>query len=88
MAKLGEVPTDEELGDMIRALDKNGDGEIDFEEFLAMMKHRAEERANQDPEQELRNVFNLFDADSSGFIDRNEVRLLMKKLAQTLSDDG
>eukprot|EP00543_Licmophora_paradoxa_P006077 CAMPEP_0202442180 /NCGR_PEP_ID=MMETSP1360-20130828/1636_1 /ASSEMBLY_ACC=CAM_ASM_000848 /TAXON_ID=515479 /ORGANISM="Licmophora paradoxa, Strain CCMP2313" /LENGTH=115 /DNA_ID=CAMNT_0049057455 /DNA_START=164 /DNA_END=511 /DNA_ORIENTATION=- len=87
MAKLGEVPTDEELAEMIRALDTDGNGEIDFEEFLAMMKQRATERNEHDPETELRGVFNLFDADGSGYIDRNEVRVLMKKLAQTLSDE-
>jgi calmodulin len=42
---------------------------------------------NQDPEEDLREAFNMFDADGSGFIDRNEVRMLMKKLAQTLTDD-
>ena len=28
-----------------------------------------------------------FDTDRSGFIDRDEVRMLMKKLAQTLTDE-
>jgi Ca2+-binding EF-hand superfamily protein len=35
----------------------------------------------------LRDAFNMFDADRSGFIDRDEVRALMKKLAQTLTED-
>jgi len=51
-----------------------------------MMRLRMDER-NQDPEEDLREAFNMFDADGSGFIDRNEVRMLMKKLAQTLTDD-
>lgn len=86
MSKLGEKPTDDELEDMIRAVDLNGDGEIDFEEFISLMRLRMDER-QRDPEEDLRDAFNMFDADRSGFIDRDEVRALMKKLAQTLTED-
>lgn len=88
MANLGEILTDEEIHEMIKKLDKDGDGQIDFEEFVGLMKMRAQERNERDPEEELRDAFNIFDADGSGFIDRNEVRLLMKKLAQDLTDEG
>lgn len=88
MANLGEILTDEEIHEMITKLDENGDGQIDFEEFVNLMKMRAQERNERDPEEELRDAFNIFDADGSGFIDRNEVRLLMKKLAQDLTDEG
>jgi len=86
MGELGEQPNDEELEDMIRAVDLNGDGEIDFEEFISLMRLRMDER-QRDPEEDLRDAFNMFDADRSGFIDRDEVRALMKKLAQTLTED-
>lgn len=88
MARLGEVLTDKELADMMKALDSNGDGVIDFDEFVTMMKKRAKERMNEDPEIQLRAVFDKFDADKSGRIDRNEVRMIMKKLAQSLTDEG
>ena len=39
-AKLGEKPSDDELDNMIRAVDLNGDGEIDFEEFIGLMRLR------------------------------------------------
>lgn len=86
MSKLGETPTEEELKDMIRAVDLNGDGEIDFEEFISLMRLRMDEH-QRDPEEDLRDAFNMFDADRSGFIDRDEVRALMKKLAQTLTEE-
>lgn len=86
MSKLGEKPTDDELEDMIRAVDLNGDGEIDFEEFISLMRLRMDER-QRDPEEDLRDAFNMFDADRSGYIDREEVRALMKKLAQTLTEE-
>jgi calmodulin len=86
MNKLGEKPSDEELEDMIRAVDLNGDGEIDFEEFISLMRLRMDER-QRDPEADLRDAFDMFDTDRSGYIDRDEVRALMKKLAQTLTDE-
>lgn len=86
MSKLGETPTEDELEDMIRAVDLNGDGEIDFDEFIGLMRLRMDER-QRDPEEDLRDAFNMFDADRSGYIDRDEVRLLMKKLAQTLTEE-
>lgn len=86
MEKLGEKPSAEEVDDMIRAVDLNGDGEIDFEEFISLMRLRMDER-QRDPEEDLRDAFNMFDADRSGFIDREEVRMLMKKLAQTLTEE-
>lgn len=86
MSKLGETPTEDELQDMIRAVDINGDGEIDFDEFIGLMRLRMDER-QRDPDEDLRDAFNMFDSDRSGYIDRNEVRSLMKKLAQTLSDE-
>lgn len=86
MTKLGEQPTEEEIQEMIEAVDQNGDGEIDFDEFLALMRLRMGEDGD-DAEEHLRDVFNMFDADGSGLIDRDELRTLMKKLAQSLTED-
>lgn len=38
MANLGQALTDSELDDMMDEVDTNGDGEISFEEFKAMMR--------------------------------------------------
>eukprot|EP00540_Astrosyne_radiata_P012102 CAMPEP_0116841188 /NCGR_PEP_ID=MMETSP0418-20121206/10785_1 /TAXON_ID=1158023 /ORGANISM="Astrosyne radiata, Strain 13vi08-1A" /LENGTH=221 /DNA_ID=CAMNT_0004471585 /DNA_START=69 /DNA_END=732 /DNA_ORIENTATION=+ len=83
MKKLGQRPSEAELIEMINSVDGNGDNEIDFEEFLILMKSRIGER---DPEKELRDAFNVFDSDGSGAIDRKELKRLMKKLGQALSD--
>ena len=37
MLRIGEALTDEELDEMIREADLNGDGFIDFEEFYDIM---------------------------------------------------
>jgi len=83
MRKLGQNPTEAELIEMISSVDDNGDNEIDFSEFLTLMKSRMGE---YDPEKELRDAFAVFDTDGSGAIDRKELKKLMKKLGQTLSE--
>lgn len=83
MRKLGQNPTEAELLEMISSVDDNGDHEIDFDEFLVLMKSRISER---DPEKELRDAFAVFDTDGSGSIDRKELKKLMKKLGQILSE--
>ena len=83
MRKLGQNPSEAELIEMISSVDDNGDHEIDFNEFLILMKSRIGER---DPEKELRDAFAVFDTDKSGSIDRKELKRLMKKLGQTLTE--
>jgi hypothetical protein len=47
------------------------------------MKSRIGER---DPEKELKDAFSVFDSDGSGSIDRKELKRLMKKLGQALTE--
>ena len=84
MKKLGSDPTDDEIKQMIKLVDDNGDGEIDFEEFLVLMS--ARKKKNDDPDKELRDAFNVFDADGSGAISKKELLTLMKKLGQNLTE--
>lgn len=83
MRKLGQNPSEAELIEMISTVDDNGDNEIDFPEFLILMKSRIGEK---DPEKELRDAFRVFDTDNSGSIDKKELKRLMKKLGQALSE--
>mmetsp|Transcript_19811 Transcript_19811/g.42679 ORF Transcript_19811/g.42679 Transcript_19811/m.42679 type:complete len:148 (+) Transcript_19811:130-573(+) len=83
MRSLGQNPTDAELVEMINSVDDNGDNEIDFEEFLVLMKSRIGER---DPDKELRDAFKVFDTDGSGSISRDELKRLMTQLGQNLSE--
>ena len=51
MRSLGQNPNEEELDNMIKEIDEDGNGTVDFEEFLIMMSRKMKET---DSDEELR----------------------------------
>ena len=49
MMAIGQNPSDEELADIIREVDQDQDGEINFSEFLEMMVVRLTKKENKHP---------------------------------------
>ena len=43
MRSIGQNPTEDEIQDLIMESDLNGDGTIDFKEFLTMMRKKSSE---------------------------------------------
>jgi len=56
MRSLGQNPTEAELQDMINEVDADGNGTIDFPEFLTLM---ARKMKDTDQEDELREAFRV-----------------------------
>ena len=54
MRALGKNPTEEELHNMVKQLDADDEGTIDFPEFLTMM---ARKMKDTDSEEEIREAF-------------------------------
>lgn len=84
MKSLGQNPTEAELTDMINEIDEDGDGTVDFKEFLKMMMKKAN---SKDPYDELKEAFKVFDKDQNGFISEAELKQVMLQLGETLSDE-
>jgi len=82
--------TDQEISDMINNVDVDGNGTVDFNEFLAMMSRsncrRVESPARKTEEEELRQAFRIFDIDGNGYVDANELKITMFNLGENLSD--
>ena len=81
MRSLGQNPSESELQDMIRDVDADNTGAIDFPEFLAMIAGKT-----TDPEDEIREAFKVFDRDDSGYVSVAELRDVMDALGERLTD--
>ncbi|XP_072976911.1 calmodulin-1 [Typha angustifolia] len=81
---LGQNPSEEELQDMMREVDADGNGTIEFAEFLNLMAKKVKEA---DAEEELKEAFKVFDKDQNGFISASELRNVMINLGEKLTDE-
>jgi len=77
--------------DMLRSLtialpqvDADGNGTIDFPEFLTLM---ARKMKDTDSEEEILEAFKVFDKDGNGFISAAELRHVMTNLGEKLTDE-
>lgn len=89
MHDLGQDPTYSDLLIMIKEVDADGNGTIDFSEFMSMMAQSAKadkEAAKNAPEDtvELRTAFKLFDLNSDGYIDTSELKHIVHTLGARL----
>ncbi len=84
MRSLGQNPTEAGLADMINEIDANGDGTVDFPEFLTMMGRKMND---VESEEEVLEAFKVFDKDGNGFISAAELRHIMTNLGEKLSDE-
>ncbi|XP_035213789.1 calmodulin-A-like isoform X1 [Stegodyphus dumicola] len=84
MRSLGQRPSEMELRNMVHMVDKDGNGTIEFDEFLSMMSKKLQE---SDSETELREAFRVFDKNGDGFISPSELRHVMTNLGEKLTDE-
>eukprot|EP01065_Artemidia_motanka_P025326 TRINITY_DN30328_c0_g1_i1.p1 TRINITY_DN30328_c0_g1~~TRINITY_DN30328_c0_g1_i1.p1 ORF type:complete len:1194 (+),score=329.71 TRINITY_DN30328_c0_g1_i1:55-3636(+) len=82
---LGLAPQPSMLDDLMTEIDTNQDGVIDFAEFLHYYKRTAEDPLTHPDEGQIRAMFELFDEDGNGFLDKEEFR---SALRQAGDDDG
>ena len=83
MRSLGRECTEQEVKDMIKEVDTDGNGEIDFQEFLDLMARKIDGRSFED---ELKEVFMTLDDDGSGYITDDEIKMIMHALGEKVTD--
>lgn len=67
--------------------DFDGNGTIDFEEFIQMMPAASRNERDENAEEEMREAFQIFDADGNGKITSEELRLIMENLGEKLTEE-
>ncbi|XP_074659482.1 uncharacterized protein LOC141912166 [Tubulanus polymorphus] len=82
LRSLGQQPSEAELQEMIAIGDDDGNGTIDFPEFLKMMGHQEMQKCNF-----LKETFSIFDKNNDGFISPYELGLVLQNTGVKLSED-
>ncbi|KAE8448720.1 hypothetical protein EG329_008935 [Mollisiaceae sp. DMI_Dod_QoI] len=91
MKRSGQNPTDEELAGIIKEVDLDGDGTINFDEFIAMMTGRSRappQKAEEDcdPEAEYKSAWKAFDPSMHGSISASQFRQMMAGMGEMVTD--
>jgi len=73
MKLLGQSPGKEELDEIVAAVDVDGSGSIDFDEFLIMMVMQLKEENKSASDEEVKEIFRLFDKNGDNFLDWDEL---------------
>ncbi|CAI0418686.1 unnamed protein product [Linum tenue] len=84
---LGLNPSSDELKALIQRADTNNNGLVEFTEFLAMVAPgiQTEEEESAYSEEQLKQLFRMFDRDGNGYITAAELAHSMAKLGHKLT---
>lgn len=82
MRTLGQNPSEAELADLIAEIDQDGNGEIDFDEFLILMSKKMKDSDIQDKSLE---AFKIFDRKNKGVIHINEIKNILQNMGEKMT---
>ena len=67
-----------ELSDMINEVDQDGNGTVEFAEFVILMTNKVKEMTKED---EIYEAFMVLDKEKDDFISEKELKYFMRKVA-------
>ncbi|KAI0219184.1 putative calmodulin-like protein 2 [Lamellibrachia satsuma] len=82
MEAMGQQPDVDRLLQTFQLVDLDGNGLIDFNEFVQMVEYRV---GRQSEDAEMRALFAAFDKDGNGYIDAKELKLTMAGIGMPVS---
>merc|ERR1712176_1143147 len=84
MRSLGTSPTEAEIADMIKEVDRDNSGKVDFSDFLQLMARKLKD---VDSEEDVKEAFRVFDKDNNGLVSAQELRHVLTNLGEKLTED-
>mmetsp|Transcript_19848 Transcript_19848/g.31615 ORF Transcript_19848/g.31615 Transcript_19848/m.31615 type:complete len:174 (+) Transcript_19848:110-631(+) len=75
----------DEVKKMVHAVDLDGNGTIDLDEFIALLRTKQSGKKHVPFEEELKQAFKVFDSDGNGSIDADELSKVMQALGEKLT---
>merc|ERR1711998_507316 len=84
MRALGFEPKKEEIRKMVSDMDKDGDGTVDFDEFMILMSGKM---GGKDAKDDIIKGFKLFDEDETGKVSFKNLKRVAKELGESMGDD-
>ena len=85
MRSLGQSPTEADLHYIVRKVDADGSGFMDFPEFVTMMANHMKEEV--DSKEDICTAFKAFDDKGSGIIPVEELRYALTNLGDALTEE-
>ena len=84
MVSMGQNPTEDEINEMMKEVDLNQDGLIDFDEFMILMTKSSPDTQT---EEEVINAFRVFDKEGNGLIASSELKHIMMTIGDKMTEE-
>merc|ERR1711865_725775 len=83
MKALGADSTRAELEELVKEIDEDGNGEIDFDEFCSMIQTKMAGTSVE----EMHEAFKAFNKSGNGFLSAGEIRIVLEKMGEIVTED-
>ncbi|KAK8626300.1 hypothetical protein V6N13_133951 [Hibiscus sabdariffa] len=84
---LGLKPSSDQVEALIQKADTNNNGLVEFSEFVSLVAPELLSEKSTYSEQQVRQLFKMFDRDGNGYITAEELEHSMAKLGHALTAD-